>query len=121
MSYIDGFVVPVPFAKKDAYREMAQKAAALFKEHGALRVVECWGDDVPEGTITDFRRSVKSDAQENIVFSWIEWPSKEARDEANERMKTDSRMKIPDDLPFDGSRMIFGGFEVLVDAKAEKA
>ena len=83
MKYVDGFVVAVPAENKEAYREMATKAAPLFKEFGALRVVECWADDVPEGTLTDFRMAVKAEDHEEVVFSWIEYPSKEARDAAN--------------------------------------
>ena len=121
MSYIDGFVIPVPTTKKAAYREMAAKAADLFKEYGATRIVECWGDDVPDGKVTDFKRAVNAEAGENIVFSWIVWPSKAIRDAANEKMKTDSRMQMSDDMPFDGKRMIYGGFDVLLDSDGELA
>ena len=115
MSYIDGFVIPVPTDKKQAYREMSAKAAPIFKEYGATRIVECWGDDVPEGKVTDFRRAVQAAPGESIVFSWIVWPSKEARDAGNRRMQDDPRMKMTPDMPFDGQRMIFGGFELLLD------
>ena len=115
MSYIDGFVIPVPAEKKEAYREMAAKAAPIFMEYGAERIVECWGDDVPEGKVTDFRRAVAAEAKENVVFSWIVWPSKAVRDEANKTMMQDERMKMPDDMPFDSKRLIYGGFEVLLD------
>ena len=118
MNYIDGYVVPVPTSKKQAYREMATKAAAIFKECGALRVVECWGDDVPDGKVTDFKRAVKATPDEAIVFSWIVWPSKQVRDAGTEKFRNDPRMKTPD-MPFDGQRMIFGGFEVLVEAGKE--
>jgi uncharacterized protein YbaA (DUF1428 family) len=120
MSYIDGFVVPVPSGKKDEYRKMCTKAASIFKEHGATSVVECWGDDVPDGKVTDFKRAVKAEAGENVVFSWIVWPSKEARDAGNKKAMADPRMQpdaIPD-MPFDGKRMIFGGFELLMDSAA---
>jgi uncharacterized protein YbaA (DUF1428 family) len=119
MSYIDGFVVPVPAGKKQAYREMAAKAAPIFQEYGATRIVECWGDDVPDGKVTDFKRAVKAEADETVVFSWIEWPSKEVRDAGAQRMKDDPRMKMTDDMPFDGKRMIFGGFEILLDTGTE--
>jgi uncharacterized protein YbaA (DUF1428 family) len=118
MSYIDGFVIPVPTEKKQAYRDMAQKAVAMFKEYGATRLVECWGDDVPDGKVTDFKGAVKAKPGETVVFSWIVWPSKQVRDAANEKMKTDPRMKS-NDMPFDGQRMIFGGFEVLLDTGAD--
>ena len=119
MSYIEGFVIPVPSDKKQAYRDMATKAAPLFKEYGATRIVECWGDDVPDGKVTDFKGAVKAEPGENIVFSWIEWPSKELRDAGFQKMKDDPRMKMPDDMPFDAKRMIFGGFEILLDTGAE--
>ncbi len=115
MSYIDGFVVPVPTSKKQAYREMSAKAAKVFAEYGATGVVECWGDDVPDGKVTDFKGAVKAKPDETIVFSWITWPSKAVRDAGNEKMRNDPRMKPTDDMPFDGQRMIFGGFEVLLD------
>jgi uncharacterized protein YbaA (DUF1428 family) len=115
--YADGFVAAVPDANKDAYREMATKASAVFREYGATRVVEAWGDDVPDGKVTDFRGAVKAEEGESIVFSWIEWPSKAARDAAWPKLMEDERMK-PDhaNMPFDGKRMIYGGFAPVVDA-----
>ena len=111
MKYVDGFVVAVPADKKDAYREMAAKAAPLFKEFGALRIVECWASDVP-----DFRMAVKAEENEEVVFSWIEYPSKEVRDAANQKMMSDPRMKeFGESMPFDGKRMIYGGFESIID------
>ena len=115
MAYVDGFLIPVPEGKKEAYRKLAAMAAPIFREHGALRVVECWGNDVPHGKTTDFFMSVKAEEGENVVFSWIVYPSKEVRDEANRKVFEDERMKMSGDMPFDGKRMIFGGFEVLVD------
>jgi uncharacterized protein YbaA (DUF1428 family) len=114
--YSDGFVVPVPEGNKEAYRAMAAKAASVFREYGATRVVEAWGDDVPAGKVTDYRRAVKAEEGENIVFSWIEWPSKQARDEAWPKLMADERMQ-PDhsNMPFDGKRMFWGGFSNLVD------
>lgn len=110
--YVDGFVLPVPEAKRDAYRELASKAAKVFVEYGASRVVEAWADDVPHGKVTDFWRSVKAEPGEQVVFSYIEWPSRQARDEAWKKVMADERMQ-PDmaNMPFDGQRMFWGGFE----------
>ncbi len=116
MNYVDGFVLAVPTANRDQYRELAAQAAAVFREHGALRVVECWGDDVPEGKLTSFPLAVKRTADETVVFSWIEWPSRAARDAGMQKVTADPRMQ-PEAMtvPFDGQRMIFGGFELLVE------
>lgn len=119
MTYVDGFIVPVPNANKEAYRKIAAMAASVFMDHGALRVAECWGDDVPRGKQTDFWMSVKTTPDETVVFSWIEWPSKSARDEGMKKSMADPRMQPdPQSMPFDGKRMVFGGFEPLVDVKA---
>lgn len=114
--YVDGYLVPVPSGNKDAYRAMAQKAADVFKEYGATRVVEAWGDDVPDGKVTDYKRAVKANADEKVVYSWVEWPSKEVRDAAWPKIMEDERMK-PDhaNMPFDGKRMIYGGFVPILD------
>ncbi|MDR6956002.1 uncharacterized protein YbaA (DUF1428 family) [Ancylobacter sp. 3268] len=116
MSYVDGFVLAVPAGNKEAYRAMAAKAAPLFREFGASRVVECWGDDVPDGKLTDFRGAVKAEEGEVVVFSWIEYPSKDVRDAAVKRMMSDPRFKDMGDMPFDSRRMIFGGFAPILDA-----
>ena len=116
MSYVDGFVIPVPTGKKEAFRKLAVDMASLFKEYGATRVVECWGNDVPDGKVTDFKRAVAAEQGETVVFSWAVWPSKSVRDEANEKMRTDPRMQPSGDMPFDGKRAIFGGFEILCDS-----
>ncbi len=121
MSYIDGFVIPVPTGKKDAFREMAAKAAPIFMEHGATRVVECWGDDVPDGKVTDFRRAVKAEPGEAVVFSWIVWPSREARDSGMKKVMEDPRNLMGADMPFDGKRMIFGGFAPVVTVRKNNA
>jgi uncharacterized protein YbaA (DUF1428 family) len=115
MTYIDGFVIAVPTANKERFGEHASMADAVFLELGATRVVECWGDDVPEGTVTDFRRAVQATGDETVVFSWIEWPDKATRDAAMPKMMEDPRMQ-PDanPMPFDGKRMIFGGFAPVV-------
>lgn len=116
MKYVDGFVVAVPAENKEAYREMAAKAAPLFKEFGATHIVECWADDVPNGNLTDFRMAVQAEEHEEVVFSWIEYPSKDVRDAANEKMMNDPRMKaLGESMPFDGRRMIYGGFLPIVD------
>ena len=116
MSYIDGFVIPVAPGKKEAYREMAAKAATIFQEYGALQIVEAWEDDVPHGKVTDFRRAVQAHEGESIVFSWILWPSREARDEGNKKAMADPRMQpTGSDVPFDMQRMIFGGFTPIVE------
>ena len=116
MKYVDGFVIAVPADKQEVYRKHAAEAAPLFKEFGATRMVECWGDDVPDGKITDFRRAVQAKDDEVVVFSWIEYPSKEVRDAANEKIMTDPRMKaMGEQMPFDGKRMIFGGVAPLLD------
>jgi len=117
MPYIDGFVAAVPTANKAAYKKHAEDAAVVFKEHGALKLVECWGDDVPDGEVTSFPMAVKCRDDETVVFSWVLWPSREARNAGMEKAMTDPRLQ-PDvnPMPFDGKRMIFGGFEMIVDA-----
>ena len=117
MQYVDGYVIAVPDANKESYRSLAETAAVIFKDHGALSVVECWGDDVPEGKLTSFSMAVQRKADESIVFSWIAWPSKEVRDLGMAAVMQDPRMKqYENQMPFDGKRMIFGGFRVLVTA-----
>jgi uncharacterized protein YbaA (DUF1428 family) len=117
MNYVDGFVLAVPTANRDRYRELALVAATVFKDHGALSVVECWGDDVPEGKMTSFPMSVQCKPDETVVFSWIVWPSRQGRDDGMAKSMADPRMKPGmDDTPFDAQRLIYGGFEVIVDA-----
>ena len=120
MTYIDGFVIAVPTANKQQFIEHAKKADSVFKELGATRVLECWGDDVRDGKLTDFRRAVQATEDETVVFSWVEWPDKATRDAAmsrmDELMKTDDRFspeKNP--MPFDGKRLIYGGFAPVVE------
>lgn len=116
MSYVDGFVAAVPKANKDQYREHVEKAIPVFRDHGAIRVVECWGDDVPDGKVTSFPMAVKCEPGETVVFSWILWPSREVRDAGMKKVMEDPRIQ-PDvnPMPFDGKRLIFGGFEVLAE------
>ena len=117
MSYVEGFVLAVPSTNKETFRRHAAEAAKLFKEFGASRVVECWGDDVPDGKLTDFRGAVKAETGETVVFSWIVWPSRQVRDAGMQKVMADPRLQPErNPMPFDGMRMIFGGFEVLVDA-----
>jgi uncharacterized protein YbaA (DUF1428 family) len=113
--YVDGYVVPVPTANRRAYVELAEKAGPIFLEYGATRVVEAWGDDVPDGKLTDFRRAVQATGDEAIVFSWAEWPSKEVRVEGWKKLMEDPRMQPGDDMPFSGKRMIYGGFVPILD------
>lgn len=115
MSYVDGVVIPVPAAKREAYIAMARKTAPIFLEHGALQVVECWGDDLKHGKVTDFFMAVKAQDGENIVFSWVFWPSKEVRDAAMPKIMDDERMRPDGDMPFDSKRLIFGGFVPVLD------
>lgn len=117
MSYVDGFVAAVPTANREVFRQHAEAAAQVFKENGALSVVECWGDDVPEGKLTSFPMAVKRNDDETVVFSWIIWPSREVRNGAMEKVMADPRLH-PDrnPMPFDGKRLIYGGFEMIVNA-----
>ncbi len=117
--YIDGFVVAVPNEKKEAYRKLASEVAAIFREYGALNVVEAWGEDVPDGKLTSFPLAVKREPDETVVFSWVIWPSKEVRQAAHGKVQADPRMQ-PDKVDmsvFDGKRMIYGGFTPVVDVK----
>jgi uncharacterized protein YbaA (DUF1428 family) len=116
MSYVDGFVAAVPTANREAYRRHAEGAAAVFLEHGALRFVECGGDEVPDGKITSFPMAVQCRDDETVVFSWILWPSREVRDAGMKQVMEDARLK-PDvnPMPFDRKRLICGGFQVIVD------
>jgi uncharacterized protein YbaA (DUF1428 family) len=124
MSYIDGFVIAVPKANKRKFIDHANNADSMFIEMGAIRVIECWADDVPAGKITDFRMAVKAEQGEDVIFSWIEWPDKKTRDKAyakmtemmNDPAKADPRMDpAKNPMPFDGKRMIFGGFVPVVN------
>ncbi len=118
MNYVDGFVVPVPKKNLDAYRRMARKAGKIWREHGALEYIECVADDVKPGKRTSFPQSVKLKADEVVVFSYIVYKSRRQRDSVNKKVMSDPRlaeMMDPKALPFDGKRMFFGGFKVMVD------
>lgn len=118
MSYVDGFVLAVPTANKAAYQKVAEAMAPMFKDHGALSVVECWGADVPEGEVTSFPLAVKAKPDETVVFSWIVWPDKAAREAGMAAFMKDERLKDmdPENMPFDGKRMILGSFETMLEA-----
>ena len=120
MSYVDGFVIAVPTASKQEFIDHARLAGSVFTELGATRVMECWADDVPKGNVTDFGKAVQAKADETVVFSWIEWPDKETRDAAMKTMMSeqfnDERMDPKNNpMPFDGERLIYGGFEPIVE------
>lgn len=116
MSYVDAFVAAVPTDKKDEYIVHAKIAAIVFKDYGALKVVETWGDDVPDGELTSFPMSVKSKPDETVVFSWVIWPSKKVREDAWQKAMEDPRMQEDQNpMPFDGSRLIYGGFNILFE------
>ena len=118
MAYVDGFVVPVPKRKVQVYRRLAQKAGKIWREHGALDFKECIADDVKVGKLTSFPRSVKLKPSETVVFSWITYKSRAHRDRVNAKVMKDKRIAgmDPKDMPFDGKRMIYGGFKVIVEA-----
>ncbi|WNJ88804.1 DUF1428 domain-containing protein [Bosea sp. 685] len=119
MTYVQGFVVAVPAANKEAYRKHAADAAPIFREFGATRLVEAWGDDIPDGKLTDFKSAVQAAPDEVVVFSWLEFPDKAVADAANEKMMSDPRMKeMGTSMPFDGKRMIYGGFASLAQQGA---
>jgi uncharacterized protein YbaA (DUF1428 family) len=116
VSYVDGFVAAVPTKNRDHFIKHAEEMASIFKENGALKIVECWGDSVPQGEVTSFPMAVKCKEDETVVFSWIVWPSRQVRDAAHQKIRSDPRIQ-PDNnpMPFDGKRMIIGGFQVVVD------
>ena len=118
MAYIDGFVIAVPTANKQKFIDHATGLDPIFIELGATRILECWADDVPDGKVTDFKRAVQATADETVVFSWVEWPDKATRDAAMKKMMDDPRMDpATNPMPFDGKRMIFGGFTPIVEIK----
>jgi uncharacterized protein YbaA (DUF1428 family) len=115
MKYFQGFVIPVMTGNKQAYLDMAEKVAPIFADHGALRTVECWGDEVMDGKVTDFRKAVQATDGETVVISWVWWPDKATCDAAAGEIMADDRMKPDGAMPFDGKRLIYAGFEVTFD------
>lgn len=116
MSYVDGCVIAVPTAKREQFIQHAKAAAVVFKEVGALNIVECWGDDVPQGQVTSLPMAVKLKEDETVVFSWIVWPSRQVRDAGMRKVMEDPRMQADvNPMPFDGQRMIYGGFEMILN------
>jgi uncharacterized protein YbaA (DUF1428 family) len=120
-SYTDGFVVPVPEGKTEDYRALAAKMAKVFRQHGASRVIEALSDDVNRGEVTDFYRAVKAEDGEKVVFSFIEWPDKATRDQAWGKIMEDESLRPQGDMPFDGKRMFWGGFDKIVDTAEQPA
>ncbi len=116
MSYVQGALIPVPAGNKQKYKDMCTRMASLFQEYGATQVVENWGVDIPDGQTTDMKRAVKATDDETVVLSWVVWPDRQTCDAATEKMRNDQRMQSGD-FPFDGRRMIFGGFEPLLDTR----
>ena len=117
MNYVDGYVLAVPTKNKADYKIGAEKFAIVFKEYGALSIIECWGDDVPAGKLTSFPMAVQCQPDETVVFSWINWPSRQVRDTASKKVMADPRMQaLENSMPFDGKRMIYGGFQMILEA-----
>ena len=121
MSYVDGFLLAVPTANKDKYKQVSDAYSKIAIDHGALHIAECWGDDIPDGKVTDFKRAVQAKPDETVVFSWTVWPDKATRDKGGAAMKDDPRMKELEKevgMPFDGERMVYGGFALLTETRA---
>ncbi|MDX1391413.1 MAG: DUF1428 domain-containing protein [Rheinheimera sp.] len=115
MSYVDGYVIPVPTKNKEKYIAQAKLMADVFKQYGALAICENWADDVPEGEVTSFPKAVQCKAEEAVVFSWVVWPSKDVRDKGWQAVMADPRMKPENNpMPFDGKRLIYGGFTTII-------
>lgn len=117
MSYIQGVLLPVPIKNKEAYRDMAAKTAPIFQEYGALRIVEAWSEDIQDGKVTDFKRAVKAEEGEAVVFAWIEWPDKATYEAAAKKMESDPRWSETPEMPFDGMRMMWAGFDPIFETK----
>ena len=116
MSYIQGFVIPVPKANKEAYIKVAEASGVIFQEYGAVRIVENWSETTPEGKVTDYKKAVDAQEDEAVVFSWIEWPDQATCDAAAEKMETDPRWAEMGEMPFDGKRLIYAGFETIFNS-----
>ncbi|MFQ1699451.1 DUF1428 domain-containing protein [Loktanella agnita] len=119
MDYIDGYVAAVPAANKDAYVAIARDAGKVFLEYGATRVVESWGDDVPAGEVTSFAMAVKVKADEVVVFAFVTWPDKATRDTGHAKAAEDPRLNTGNVPPFDSKRMVYGGFQMVLDMSAD--
>ncbi|MBM9594682.1 DUF1428 domain-containing protein [Roseitranquillus sediminis] len=119
MAYVDGFLLAVPNARRDDYIRMAQDAVQHFRKHGAIAMQENWGDDVPDGEVTSFPMATKKKEDETVVFAWIIWPDKETRDAAWKAMMADPEMQAGPEMPFDGKRMMWGGFTEIVSFRAD--
>ena len=118
MTYVNGFLLAVPAAKRDAYKKMAEVSWEVFRDYGCLSLRENWGVDVPDGKITSFPMAVRKEDDEVVVFSWMEWPDRETCEKAWDVMMKDPRLTEMQEMPFDGKRMMWGGFEELLDARA---
>jgi uncharacterized protein YbaA (DUF1428 family) len=118
--YVDGFVVPVRTSRRDDYAQLASKMAKVFRQHGAARVIEAIADDVPHGEVTDFYRAVKAEDGETVVFSFIEWPDKQTRDQAWQKIMADESLKPEGEMPFSGPRMFWGGFDKILDSAEQQ-
>jgi len=119
MSYFTGFLLAVPTANRDAYRQMTEQAWAVFRKHGCLAICENWGADVPDGKVTSFPMAVQKKEDETVVFSWMEWPDRETADKGFAGAMQDPQMREMTEMPFDGMRMMWGGFEPLVHLRAD--
>ena len=119
MPYYDGYLLAVPTANRDRYKEQAEKTWPMFQKHGAIALQENWGDDVPDGKVTSFPLATKKKEDETVVFSWIVWPDKETRDKGWQALMEDPEMQRPSELPFDGMRMMWGGFTEFVSLSAD--
>ncbi|MEO0392195.1 MAG: DUF1428 domain-containing protein [Pseudomonadota bacterium] len=118
MPYIDCFMAAVPTNNREVYLEQAKISAQVFKDHGAISIIECWGDDIPDGKLTSFPLAVKCEPEETVVIGWVTWPDKPSRDAAMPKVMQDKRMEMASkSMPFDTKRLVFGGFDVLLELR----